>query len=193
MKEEQKHNPHNTSRMTLETLAHQGKTHIHSSLASVGTQKLQKLRNEHIRLCFAQLNDQRYRMEYVARIRGMEFYNDAASRTVNATWYALQSTEGRMIWIANGDDPKADYAKIVPVLKGKVTMLICVGADTSRLHKTFDGVIAEVVDASNIQDAVQKAYYSRQENVKVIYSPAGENGISYEAEGYLFTAEVNEL
>lgn len=177
----------------LETLARQGRTHIPSSLAGIDTAKLKQLRNEQLRLCFAQMQEQRYRLEFVARVRGMEFFNDASSRSVNASWYALNSIEGRIIWIVNADDARADYRKLVPVAKSKAEMIICVGFDTNRLHEAFENTVPTIVDSTSINEAVHMAYCSNIENVKVVFSPAGENGVSYETEGELFTREVNEL
>ena len=72
-------------------------------------------------------------------------------------------------------------------------MLVCVGNDTRHLHETFDDVVPTVVDARNIGDAVHTAFYNNLENIKVIFSPAGENGVSVDTEGHRFTMEVNEL
>lgn len=179
--------------MSIETLAKQGRTQVFTGLAGVEAVKLKKLRNEQLKQCFSHFDEQRFRMEFVARVRGMEFYNDAASRSVNATWYALQSMEGSLLWIVNGDDDRADYAKLVPLAKKKVGMMICVGDNTHRLHEVFGGSVATIVDAPSVTKAVHVAYCSNLDDVKVLFSPAGENGISVDEEGSRFTMEVNEL
>ena len=160
--------------MSIETLAKQGRESIHTGLASVDSQKLRRLRSEQMRQCFNRFDEMPYRMEFVARIRGTEFVNDAASRSVNATWYA-------------------DYSKLVPLAKEKVTMLVAVGNDTSRLHEAFDGQVPSVVDAHNIGEAVHVAFYRNIETQKVLFSPAGDNGNDAYGEGARFTMEVNEV
>ena len=179
--------------MSIETLAKQGRERVHSGLAGIETDKLKKLRNDQLKQCFSHFDEMKYRMQFVARIRGTEFVNDAASRSVNATWYALQSAEGSLVWIANGDDNISNYTKLRPLAQQKVKMLVCVGNDTRHLHETFDDVVPTVVDAHNIGDAVHTAFYNNLENIKVIFSPAGENGVSVDTEGHRFTMEVNEL
>ncbi|MCQ2300488.1 MAG: hypothetical protein MJZ81_10240 [Bacteroidales bacterium] len=179
--------------MSIETLAKQTQAGTHQGLASIETQKLRKLRSQQVKECFSRLDETAYRMQFVARIRGTEFVNDAASRNVNATWYALESNEGSLVWIANGDDSLADYSKLRSVAKEKVRMLVCVGNDNSQLHKAFDTVVPAVVDARSIGEAVHIAFYNNLDNTKVLYSPAGENGVPLDAEGQRFTMEVNEL
>lgn len=177
----------------FETLALQGRPRVHTSLAGIDTERLKRMRSQSMRLCFSHINEQHYRMEFVARVRGMEFINDAASRTPNATWYALKGVDGPVIWIANGDDQRADYRRILPIAKEKVSLMICVGHNADDLRQAFGGVVSQIEEASSLHEAVHMAYCSNLENAKVIYSPAGENGVFYEHEGAAFTAEVNEL
>lgn len=177
----------------FETLAQQGSRRTHTGLAALDSESIKQMRSQQMRNCFTILNEQKYRMEMVARVRGMAFFNDAASRSANATWYALTTIEGKVIWIANGINGRCDYRRMMKVAKEKVVMLICVGPHVSALHKAFDGVVDNIMDADNLHDAVNTAYCSRLENTSVVFSPAGENGTYYEEEGAAFTREVNEL
>ena len=86
--------------MTIETLAKQGRTH--TGLAGIDTARLKAIRNASLRACFNRLEDTRYRLEFVARIQGREYINDAAARSINSTWYSLESMTGGIIWIACG-------------------------------------------------------------------------------------------
>lgn len=177
----------------FETLALQGRASAPTSLASIDTDRLKRMRSQHMRQCFSRINEQRYRMEFVARVRGMEFYNDAASRSANATWYALHSMEGRLIWIATGDKHRQDYHRLLPVAGEKVSMMICVGPGADKLRQAFDGVVGRIETAASIEEAVHVAYRSNLDDAKVVFSPAGENGVGYEEEGKAFTSEVQEL
>ena len=177
----------------LETLATQGLPGLNHGLASLDTERLKRMRSHQMRLCFSHINDQRYRMEFVARVRGMEFYNDAASRSINATWYGLKGLEGRLIWIVNSIDSVKDYARILPVVREKVEMMICVGPHSEELHTLFAPVVTNIVDASSLHEAVHTAYCTRMEHTKVVFSPACPTGNPYEQEGSAFTREVNEL
>ena len=72
--------------MTIETLVKEGRERTHIGLAGIDTQRLKAIRNASLRACFNRMEETRYRLEFVARIRGREYINDAASRTINSTW-----------------------------------------------------------------------------------------------------------
>ena len=175
------------------TLALQGRATAHTGLAALDTERLKRMRSQTMRDCFSHIDEQKYRMEFVARVRGMEFYNDAVSRSANATWYALNSMEGRLIWIATGDAQRTDYRRILPVARDKVAMMICVGPNADDMSQAFGGVVSRIETASSIEEAVHVAYRSNLDSAKVIFSPAGESGMGYEQEGDAFTSEVKEL
>lgn len=179
--------------MTIETLAKQGRDRIHTGLAGIDTQRLKAMRNASLRDCFKRLEETRYRMEFVARVRGREYINDAASRSINATWYALESTQGGIIWIADSPRQSADYSRLVPPALRKVRMLLVVGGESECLRKTFTGVIPTIEACPSMAAALQKAYRYGADDVKVLYSPACDNGTDVEDEGEAFRHEVNEL
>ena len=179
--------------MSIELLATQGRTRVHGGLASVEAARLRQMRNSALRCCFARMEETRYRMEHVAHIHGIEFINDAASGSVNATWYTIENTSGAIIWIALGDDNNTDYSRLRPLALRKVRMLICVGNDNTNLHSSFSGVIPNIIDVKTIADAVQAACYSGIDQAKVLFSPATPSLRSAQTLGQEYSHQVNEL
>jgi len=179
--------------MSIELLANQGRTRVHDGLAAVDAATLRKMRDNALRHCFSRMEETNCRMEHVARIHGMEYINDAAAATVNATWYTMENTEGSIIWIAVGDDNQTDYSRLRSMALRKVRMLICVGRDNSNLHSSFSGVVPNVIDVKNIAEAVQASCYSGIEHAKVIFSPAAQSTASAQNMGMEFRHQVNEL
>lgn len=179
--------------MTLETLVKQNRTQMRTGLASLDVERLKALRNASLRDCFRRLEDTRYRLEFVARIQGREYINDAASRSVNATWYSLESLQGGLIWIADTPKEEADYSRLVPTALRKVRMLLVVGSECECMHKAFDGVVPSIVVCPSMSDALQRAYAYEADDVKVVYSPACGSDESLVDRGESFRREVNEL
>ncbi len=179
--------------MTIETLAVQGRDRIHTGLAGIDTQRLKAMRSAGLRDCFNRLEETRYRMEFVARVRGREYVNDAAARTINATWYTLESIKGGVIWIADAPTVAADYSRLVPPALRKVRMLLIVGGDSESMRKSFSGIIPIIDSFPSMAEALQKAYHYEADDVKVLYSPACDNGQPVEELGETFRHEVNEL
>ncbi len=172
----------------------QGRDRTHTGLAGIDVQRLKSMRNAGLRACFNHLEDTRYRLEFVARIRGREYVNDAAARTINSSWYSLETLQGGLIWIADANDQSADYSRLVPPALRKVRMLLVVGDVEDRMHHTFKGIIPTIVQCGTMAEALQHAYrYQSEDEVKVLYSPACYNGYSTKERGEMFCHEVNEL
>ena len=179
--------------MTIETLRQTGNSHTYTGLAGIDAEKLKTMRNASLRQCFNRLEETRYRLEFVARVRGREYINDAASRTINATWYALEHVKGGIVWIADANKQKVDYSRLVPPALRKVRMLAIVGEGEDTMEKVFCGIIPTIVKCSNMREAVGYAYRYDADDVKVLYSPACYDGRPSAELGEAFRAEVNEL
>lgn len=179
--------------MGIETITREIAGQNHASLASVDRTQLIKMRNRGLRDCFKHIEDIPHKMAFVARIQDKRFVDDAASRNINATWYALESTEGSVIWIANGSTAHANYGKLMPVVAQKVKMILCVGGNTESLHQAFDGIVPSVIDCPTMEYAVNCALYSSVETATVIYSPAVEHDSATSDDGTVFRREVCEL
>ena len=178
-----------------DTLLKQGQK-ARTGLAAIDSAKLKKLRNSQLKECFNIIDEMRHKLEFVARIKGISFVDDAASRTSFSTWYALETIEGQAIWIANGAaaDSKflASFDRLHQLVADKVRMIICLG-DNGAYSQAFSDVVNEIVSVEDMHEAVHLAYRNGMENTKVLFSPAVENGVSYEVQGESFKSEVNEL
>jgi len=179
-----------------DTLLKEGQERTHAGLAGIDSSKLKKLRNTQLKECFNLIDEMRHKLEFVARIKGISFVDDAASRTTFSTWYAMETIEGNAIWIANGaaTDSKhlASFARLHQLVGEKVHMIICLG-DCGAYSQAFGDVVNNIVSVENIAEAVHLAYRSGTENMKVVFSPAVENGVSYDEQGEMFKHEVNGL
>ncbi len=179
-----------------ESLATQGREKVHTGLAGIDSSRLKKLRNSQLKDCFNLIDEMRHKLEFVARIKGISFVDDAASRSSLSTWYALETIEGNVIWIANGAPSSINIAgqfrRLRSLVESKVKMIVCIG-DSSMYQSVFGDLVQDIISVSTIGEGVNKAFYSNYENVKILFSPAVENGISYEEQGETFKHEVNEL
>lgn len=176
--------------MTIETLAKEGRTY--TGLAGLDTARLKAIRNESLRACFNRMEDTQYRLEFVARILEREYINDAAARTVNATWYSLDSISGGIIWIATGCEYEVDYSRLVPAALRKVRMLLILGNDV-QLRRAFSDNVPTIISCSSMAEALHHAYNYESMDVRVLFSPACNDGTPTEALGEAFRYEVNEL
>lgn len=178
--------------MTIETLVAQGQTQAHPGLAALDTARLKAMRNASLRECFQRIEDTPYRNEFVARILGREYINDAASRSVGATWYALERIQQGAIWITCGVDAPVDYSSLTGIAMRKVRMLLVLGPDAT-IRQAFQGIVPTIVSCRSMGEALHKAYMYETTDVSVLFSPATQDGTPTEALGEAFRYEVNEL
>lgn len=180
----------------LEELSLPGKHNIYNSLAAAITGKLMKITNEVIRDSLKTFQAVEHRLEKVLSIKDILFINDSKATNVNSTWYALESMDRPVVWIAGGTDKGNDYEPLYELVKDKVKALICMGVDNTKLHKCFDGMVGTVVDASSAKEAVEKAYSLAESGDVVLLSPCCASFDlfnNYEDRGKQFKNAVREL
>jgi len=137
-----------------------------------------------------------HRMEPVATIQGVQFINDSKGTNVDATKYALSAYGKSIIWIAGGVDKGNDYEALLPLVKGHVKGLICLGKDNEKLKKAFRGEISQITETQSIQEAVETGLRWSESGDMVLLSPACASFDlfkNYEDRGDQFKAAVISL
>lgn len=182
--------------MTLEELSLKGRHNTYNSMAAGITGNILRIKKDIIRESLADFQGVEHRLERFLKVHGIEFINDSKATNVNSTWYALESMNTPVVWIAGGIDKGNDYNELMTLVKQKVKALICLGTDNSKLHSAFDGVIETIVDANSMKDAVQSAYFLAKNGDCVLLSPACASFDlfdNYEDRGKQFKWMVKEL
>ncbi len=182
--------------MSVQDLALKGKHNQYNSMAAGITGSVLQIRKELIRESLMDFQGVEHRLEKVLTVHGIQFINDSKATNVNSTWYALESLTSSAVWIAGGIDKGNNYEDIIDLAGEKVKALICLGKDNEKLHKAFDQHIETVIDASDMEQAVQKAYYLASKGETVLLSPACASFDlfeNYEDRGWQFKEAVRKL
>ncbi len=183
-------------RMSIFELALKGKHNLNNSLAAGIAARLIDIKNEVIRESLSDFDNIEHRLEKVNTVHGIEFINDSKATNVNSAWYALESMEKPVIWIAGGIDKGNDYALLADLVREKVKAIICLGTDNKKLHKAFRDIVPEIRDVTSAADAVREAYALGRKGDVVLLSPACASFDlfkSYEDRGRQFKAAVRSL
>ncbi len=139
-----------------------------------------------------------HRMERVAEIGGVTFYNDSKATSVDATLKALEALaedEGQVVLILGGRGKQAPYAPLAPLVREKVRKLVLIGEDADTIEREL-GSEAPVVRATDMSDAVRRAYQSAERGDSVLLAPACASFDmfrSFEHRGEVFKREVQSL
>jgi UDP-N-acetylmuramoylalanine--D-glutamate ligase len=139
-----------------------------------------------------------HRLEFVAEIGGVKFFNDSKATSVDATLKALEAFQveaGKIILILGGRGKKAPYAPLATLVREKVRKLILVGEDAETIANEL-GEFAPGERASDMKDAVAISFQAAQPGDTVLLAPACASFDmfeSFEHRGRVFKDEVSNL
>jgi UDP-N-acetylmuramoylalanine--D-glutamate ligase len=182
--------------MSIYDFALKGKHNQHNTMAAGIAAATLGIRKEKIREAVKTFESLEHRMEFVASVRGIEFYNDSKATNVNSTWFALESLNKSTILILGGVDKGNDYTLIEELVKEKVKAIVCLGLDNKKIHTAFKDVVKTIVDTASAHDAVQAAFNLATKGDAVLLSPACASFDlfkNYEERGVKFKEAVKEL
>lgn len=158
--------------MILQELALSGRHNTYNSMAAGIVSKLLGVRNDIIRDSLQDFKNLEHRLEFVTTVRGVDFINDSKATNINSTWYALESMEKDIIWIAGGVDKGNDYTVLQELVSKRVKAIVCLGKDNEKIHQAFSSVVGCILDTTSAEEAVKTAYNLAQPGEVVLLSPA---------------------
>jgi UDP-N-acetylmuramoylalanine--D-glutamate ligase len=136
-----------------------------------------------------------HRLEFVARISGVEYYNDSKATNVDATFKALEAFPGPLIVILGGRDKGSSYAPLRNLLRERARIALLVGESAEKIAAEL-GETVRTETAGTLQRAMQLAAQHAQPGDTVLLAPACssfDQFDSYEHRGRVFKDLVAEL
>jgi UDP-N-acetylmuramoylalanine--D-glutamate ligase len=128
----------------------------------------------------------------------VKFYNDSKATSVDATLKALEAfrdDKGKVVLILGGRGKQTPYAPLAEIIQDKVRKLILIGEDASTIEREL-GDLAPFEHASDMRDAVGRAFNSAEQGDTVLLAPACASFDmfeSFEHRGSVFKDEVSRL
>jgi len=182
--------------MSIHDLSLKGKHNAQNSMASGITSKILQIRNESIRESLSDFKNVENRLEFVAKVNGIEFINDSKATNVNSTWYALESMDKPTVLIVGGVDKGNDYDSLLDLVQDKVSAIVCLGHYNEKIKEAFSGKVDVIAEAGSALEAVALGYQLAKNNQTVLLSPARASFDlfeNYEDRGMQFKAAVRAL
>ncbi len=180
----------------MEELSLRGIHNTYNSMASAIVGSLLDVRKESIRESLSNFQNAEHRLEFVSRFNGVEYINDSKATNVNSAWYALESMEKPVIWIAGGVDKGNNYKELKALVKEKVKYIICMGLDNIKIHQAFQNDVDMIINTLSAKEAVHVASRLAAKGDCVLLSPACASFDlfdNYEERGRLFKEAVRNL
>jgi len=113
-----------------------------------------------------------HRVERVAEIGGVTYFDDSKGTNVGATVAALQGLGCKAVLIAGGEGKGQDFAPLNPAVAGHARAVVLIGRDAPLIADALNGSGVKVVRAQDMDDAVMQAAQLAQSGDAVLLSPA---------------------
>ena len=136
-----------------------------------------------------------HRLEHVATIAGVEYYNDSKATNVDATIKALESFPANIHLILGGKDKASDYTLLNDLLRSRVKQVYTIGAAAAKIESQIKGA-AEIDHAETLENAVHQASKAAERGDIVLLAPACasfDQFRNYEHRGKVFKETVKAL
>ncbi len=118
-----------------------------------------------------------HRVEWVAEIGNITFYDDSKGTNVGATCAALQGLVGpndssKIVLIAGGDGKGQDFSPLSGIVARNARAVVLIGRDALEIQKGLNVESIHIVKVETLELAVKAAYDLAQPGDAVLLSPA---------------------
>jgi UDP-N-acetylmuramoylalanine--D-glutamate ligase len=156
--------------MQVSEIPLKGAHNLENVLAAVSAGVLMGCAPDKIRQAVRDFKAVEHRLEFVATIRGVDYYNDSKATNVDATIKALESLPANIHLILGGKDKGSDYSVLNELLRQRVKRVYTIGAAAVKIESQIKGV--EIVHAETLENAIRKASAVAQPGDVVLLAPA---------------------
>ena len=180
--------------MQVSEIPLKGAHNLENVLAAVSASVLMGCAPDKIRQAVRDFKAVEHRLEFVASIRGVDYYNDSKATNVDATIKALESFPANIHLILGGKDKGSDYSVLNELLRQRVKRVYTIGTAAAKIESQIKNV--EVVHAETLENAIRKASAVAQPGDVVLLAPACasfDQFKNYEHRGKAFKEIVQEL
>jgi UDP-N-acetylmuramoylalanine--D-glutamate ligase len=113
-----------------------------------------------------------HRLEWVAEIGGVEFYNDSKATNVSASVAALRSFEGGVHAILGGEPKGESFAPLVEPVRERCAACYLIGEAAGQLSATLEPAGVPLHTCDGLEDATRRAARAAGRDETVLLSPA---------------------
>lgn len=172
-----------------------GAHNLENVLAAACAGMLAGCEAEQVRKAVAEFGGVEHRLEPVATIHGVAYYNDSKATNVDATIKALESFPGSIHIILGGKDKGSDYTVLVPLLRERAKGVYLIGAAAGKIASQIQGA-TRIVHSGTLDRAIRQAAEAAGSGDIVLLAPACasfDQFENYEQRGRIFKELVQAL
>jgi len=171
-----------------------GQHNVENVLAAVCAARLAGAPVEAIRRAIENFRAVEHRLEFVATINGVDYYNDSKATNVDATEKAIAAFPSGIHLILGGKDKNSDYSTLAPLLRTRARAIYTIGSAAAKIESHLRGVVP-IHSCETLQKAVSAAAVAARPGDVVLLAPACssfDQFENYEHRGRVFKELVEE-
>ncbi|MDB5931492.1 MAG: UDP-N-acetylmuramoylalanine--D-glutamate ligase [Polaromonas sp.] len=139
-----------------------------------------------------------HRVQSVAVLEGVEYFDDSKGTNVGATVAALVGlgAERKLVLILGGEGKGQDFSPLADPVSRHARAVVLMGRDAPRIKAALQAVPVELLEAASLQEAVSMAARQARSGDAVLMSPACASFDmfdNYEHRARVFCDAVQEL
>ncbi|MCF8054246.1 MAG: UDP-N-acetylmuramoyl-L-alanine--D-glutamate ligase [Deltaproteobacteria bacterium] len=136
-----------------------------------------------------------HRLELFATHNGVEFYDDSKGTNVDATLRAVETFSVPVVLLMGGRDKDGDFARLIPILREKVRLLILFGEAREIIAAKLNSAIP-TLSFPSLQEASRASCSAARAGEVVLLSPACasfDEFANYKERGKFFQRTIKEI
>ncbi len=157
--------------VTVKKIPLKGEHNVENVLAAVCAARLAGVDADAIRSAVESFHAVEHRLEFVATLNGVDYYNDSKATNVDAAAKAISSFPGGIHLILGGKDKNSDYTQLSALLKERVKAAYTIGAAAEKIESHIRGDVP-IVSAGTLTKAVKEAGDAAMPGETVLLAPA---------------------
>jgi UDP-N-acetylmuramoylalanine--D-glutamate ligase len=180
--------------MPLSGIPLKGAHNVENVLAAVAAARLAGAPADAIRSAIEAFQAVEHRLEFVAAVNGVEFYNDSKATNVDATAKAIAAFQSGIHLILGGKDKGSDYTLLAQLLRERVRAVYTIGSAAAKIESHLRGVVS-IHSCETLENAVGAAASAARPGEVVLLAPACssfDQFENYEHRGRVFKKLVSE-
>jgi UDP-N-acetylmuramoylalanine--D-glutamate ligase len=137
-----------------------------------------------------------HRVEWVAKVGGVDFYDDSKGTNVGATEAALNGMDKPVVLIVGGEGKGQDFSPLAAAVKKSARAVVQIGRDGELIAQAIVSAGVPILRAESMGQAVALAYAQAQVGDAVLLSPACASFDmfkNYAHRAEVFVVAVNKL
>ena len=174
--------------LKVESIPLKGQHNVENVLAAVCAARLAEVAPEAIRRAVEAFRAVEHRLEFVATVNGVDYYNDSKATNVDAAMKAIAAFPSGIHLILGGKDKNSDYRLMRPLIQERVKAIYTIGAAAEKIITHVEGS-APIVNSGALDVAVTKAADAAQPGEIILLAPACssfDQFQNYEQRGQVF-------